>query len=86
MNNRRKALLEIALVFFILAMIIMAWGAAINAEKAPTDYQIHLEWGDTLHILCSEDAFKAQPNGIVNLDITGSDVMTMTCRQPGTGK
>ncbi len=54
MNNRRKALLEIALVFFILAMIIMAWGAAINAEKAPDAPTPHCELltnDDTCYIL-----------------------------------
>ena len=77
----------IALVLILLAIAIGIIGVVtIRAETAPTDYQIHLEWGDTLHILCSEDAFNSHPNGIVNLDITGSDVMTMTCRPPGTDK
>ncbi len=30
MDKRRKAMLELALACFILAMILMAWGAAIN--------------------------------------------------------
>ncbi len=81
----RQRYLYIAIILFVIAIGIIGV-VTIRAETAPTDYQIHLEWGDTLHILCSEDAFKAQPNGIVNLDITGSDVMTMTCRQPGTVK
>ena len=81
----RRHYLYIAIILFVIAIGIIGV-VTIKAETAPTDYQIHLEWGDTLHILCSEDAFKAQPNGIVNLDITGSDVMTMTCRPPGTVK
>ena len=81
----RRNYLYIAIILFVIAIGIIGV-VTIRAETAPTDYQIHLEWGDTLHILCSEDAFNSHPNGIVNLDITGSDVMTMTCRPPGTDK
>lgn len=81
----RRNYLYIAIILFVIAIGIIGV-VTIRAETAPTDYQIHLEWGDTLHILCSEDAFNSHPNGIVNLDITGADVMTMTCRPPGTVK
>ena len=39
MSNRQKALLEAALICFILAMALMALTTKLNAEKAPVDTQ-----------------------------------------------
>lgn len=39
MSNRQKALLEAALICFLLAMILMAFITTLNAESAPTDTQ-----------------------------------------------
>lgn len=63
----------------------------INAEKAPPspqDYQWSIYWGETGHILCYESSTAKEqgqpPSGILNLDITGSGVVTVNCRPPGT--
>ena len=39
MSNRQKALLEAALICFLLAMILMAFITTLNAESAPVDTQ-----------------------------------------------
>lgn len=91
MKTRKQNYLTIALFCFILAMIILAFSAAANAEKAPPqDHQWSIYWGETGHILCYESPTAkeqgSRPNGILNFDVTGSDVVTITCRQPGTVK
>lgn len=94
MKTIKRNYLTIGLYFFILAMIVLAFTAAANAEKAPpsapTDYQWSIYWGETGHILCYESPTAKEqgqpPAGILNFDVTGSDVVTITCRQPGTVK
>lgn len=90
MNKRQKALLEAALICFILAMALIVVITTINAEKAPPqDYQWSIFWGETAHVLCYESADKQaqhQPSGILNFDVTDSGVVTISCREPGTDK
>lgn len=46
MSKRQKALLEVTLVVFILAMVFMAWAATISAEAAPNTQHWHLPIND----------------------------------------
>ena len=90
----RARYLNIAIGLFLAALLILfiagMWTDA-GAEKAPpNDQQWSIYWGDTAHVLCYESpAAKEQgqpPAGILNFDVTGSDVVTITCRPPGTVK
>lgn len=62
MSKRQKALLEAALICFLLATILMAFITTLNAEKAPTDTQ---HW----QLLNGEDAWLITPPEC-NLQIT----------------
>lgn len=84
MRPDRTHLLILALIFLLLAIGLTGVLISVNAEKAPTDQHVILEWGETIHILCTQDAFDSQPNGIMNIDVTGSDNFAIACREPGT--
>ena len=62
MNKRQKALLEAALICFLLAMILMAFITTLNAEKAPADTQ---HW----QLMVGDDAWLITPPEC-NLQIT----------------
>lgn len=82
---RRYWQLFAAAIFFIVAVFILfVFLLPAFADTAPVDQHVILEWGQTVHVLCTQDAFDSQPNGITNIDVTGSDNLTITCRPPGT--
>lgn len=62
MNKRQKALLEAALICFILAMALMVVITTINAESAPADTQ---HW----QLMVGDDAWLITPPEC-NLQIT----------------
>ena len=72
MTPRQKALVEIALIAVILFAVFMAWGTAINAEKAPTPHCELLTDADTCYIL-------VQPGRSVTMEQFGDAwVFTLT--------
>lgn len=88
------AIILFAVVAFVLVAMISSWPAT-GAKAAPTvtpvivqatatPIHLSLEWGQEVYILCYESAESSQPNGIINLDLYGSDNVKGACRPPGT--
>ena len=91
MKTLKRNIIPVTLYLIILFAVLMAFSASANAQNdTPQDYQWSIYWGETGHILCYESPTAKekgqQPNGILNFDVTGADVVTITCRQPGTVK